>query len=88
MKAIFCSLVLLLTASSAFAVNFDDGSGDNVRLEYISWCNGTQVIGQNSHNESYVKYDCAETQKVCKEQSFFRLERVVVMASCFEKTNH
>ncbi len=77
-------VALVLAASPAFAVTLGGGS-DELEVSYISWCQGSKVMGLFDNQEAYTKFDCADTNKTCKETQLFRMGRMIVLASCSEK---
>lgn len=82
MKSLIIALVL--AASPAFAANVDAG-GEELEVSYISWCEGSKVMGSFPNQETFIKFDCQDTRKVCKETQLYRMGRMVVLAACSAK---
>lgn len=81
MKSVLMSVVLL--ASPAFAA-FDNSSGE-AEVSYVSWCEGSKVMGETRTGEVYLSQDCADLGLVCKTSETYRPHLVIVAASCQAK---
>lgn len=81
-------VMALLATSPAMAVSYGGGSGifaNEPVVQYISWCDGNSVIGQDKEGNLYVRANCDEGGLECKTTQMYRHQRSIVTASCVEK---
>ncbi|AHZ86101.1 hypothetical protein AB1A81_02255 [Bdellovibrio bacteriovorus] len=84
MKTVFA--VLMLVSGSAFAseVNYSRPQ-DELYIDFISWCDSNNVMGQDSQGQTYVKFNCSEYGQTCRQTVTHRHNRTLYFAACSDK---
>ncbi len=85
MKALLAAL--LLVSSSAMAQNdvSYSRSSDELQIDFISWCEENNVMGQDQQGNNYVRANCSEQGLTCKTYSSYRHHRTIYTAACAAK---
>lgn len=83
MKSIM--MMLILASAPAMAVTMLEGYGDQPVVDYISWCDGNSVVGQDQKGDLYIRANCDEAGLQCKTSQVYRNQGSVVYASCVKK---
>lgn len=86
MKSILIALVM--ASSPAFAQNQMMSAHDEPVVDYISWCDGNKVMGQDTAGNMYVRRVCEETHEECRTTSRYSMHRVIVTATCVDAPIH
>ena len=81
MKTLIAAFVLL--ASPAFAY-FQEGSTSEPDIHYLSWCDGNNVVAENSQGQLIVRAACTERQ-TCQTFTRYQIDRAIVIGSCIDK---
>lgn len=81
MKTWITSLVLMLASAQAFA-QYSTSSYDDYQVTVLSWCDGNNVVAENSNGTVYVVKDCEEQNKVCRVYDSYRRWGVTYAAIC------
>ena len=63
------------------AMNFGEGSAEPV-VNYISWCDGNSVIGQDQRGELYVRANCGDLGLQCKASQRYVGQTQIATAVC------
>lgn len=80
MKSLF--MTVLLAAAPAMAMIDGNQEQDQSSVDYVSWCDNNNVIGQNSEGELELRANCTDAGLTCKTTQIYRLRRSIVSASC------
>lgn len=79
----FLVLLSLLIGSSVYAqttetskIVFDD------EVVYLSWCDGTKVMGPDANGQEQLRYDCADQGQQCRISNIGRMGQIVLIAAC------
>lgn len=84
MKSLFA--VLMLVSSSAFASDvISSRPQDELYIDFISWCDSNNVMGQDSKGQNYVKINCSEYGQTCRQTVTHRHNRTLYFAACSDK---
>jgi hypothetical protein len=83
MKYVF--LAMIFAATPVLAIGYGDGDFEQPAVDYLSWCDGNNVIGQDSEGQLHVLAVCSDSHLKCKATQVFRLNKSIVTAACFPK---
>lgn len=86
MKSVFA--LLMLVSTSAFATPSEVVSSrisDEYYVDFISWCDSNNVMGQDSQGQTYVKFNCSEYAQTCRQTVTHRHNRTLYFAACSDK---
>lgn len=81
MKTWIASFVLVLAATPAFAQN-QFSSYDDYQVTILSWCEGNNVMAEDSSGNPYVVRNCDEKGQVCRVYDSYRRWGVTYAAIC------
>lgn len=84
MKLLVVALLLLSGTAQASEVNYSRAQ-DELYIDFISWCEENNVMGQDPQGNNYVKANCSLTNRVCKAASTHRHNRVIHTATCLDQ---
>ena len=86
MKSLIISIALVLSAGSAMAQGtFTSAINDDMQIDFLSWCDGNNVVAQNEQGKPYVRANCEDQGQVCKVYDAYRMNRVIYSAACESK---
>lgn len=85
MKALIAALMLV--SSSAMAQNEVNYSRpqDDFYIDFLSWCEENNVMGQDQQGNNYVRANCSEQGLTCRSFSTHRHNRTIYTAACVAK---
>ncbi|MDG0815793.1 hypothetical protein [Bdellovibrio svalbardensis] len=84
MKSVIFALVL--SASPAFAAyGVDSSYNDDYQVDFISWCDQNNVMGQTTEGQVYVRENCSEKNMKCLAIKSGRFNHVLYTATCQPK---
>ena len=87
MKSVILAIALVLSSTAAMAQNrvVFGGMKDDLRLEFLSWCEGNKVMAENEEGKNYVRTNCEDQGQVCKVYDAYKFGTVLYSAACEAK---
>jgi hypothetical protein len=86
MKSMIAAFALVMAAVPAMAADtFTSAFNDDMQIDYLSWCEGNKVMGQNEAGKPYVRANCEDQGLVCKTYNAYQFNRVIYSAACDKK---
>lgn len=82
MKTMIAALMLMSAPAMAQSQDYSYSSQDDYQVDYISWCEDNNVMGQTSQGQVYVRANCSEQGLKCKAIQTYRGFRTTVTATC------
>lgn len=83
MKSIL--MLALFAATPAMALISGDNNSE-MAVDYLSWCDGNNVIGQDSQGQLFVSANCTDLGLTCKaSEPMYRAQRMIMTATCVKK---
>ncbi|KHD88934.1 MAG: hypothetical protein OM95_05525 [Bdellovibrio sp. ArHS] len=82
MKSLIVGLLLVVSSAAMAQEDLISYREDDFQVDVLSWCDGNNVMGQNSKGEVELRYNCSEQGLKCKSGSYHRLHRTMHFASC------
>jgi len=82
MKSIL--MLAVFACAPMMALAYGDSSEQQMP-QFISWCDGDNVIGQNSQGQLVIRAQCATQGLECKATETYRQNGSTVTATCVDK---
>jgi hypothetical protein len=77
-------IAMIFAAVPAMAISPNGEDQEQPEVDYISWCDGNSVIGQDSKGQLYVAANCTDSGLKCKATQIYRVKRSIVSAACVQ----
>lgn len=84
MKSLIAALLLVSGSAMASEVNYSRPQ-DDFYVDFISWCEENNVMGQDQQGNNFVRANCSEKGMTCKTVATHRHNRSIYTATCINK---
>ena len=77
-------MMIVLAATPAMAMSYGEGNSQQPEVEYLSWCDGNNVMSEDSQGQVSIRDNCSNAGLVCRATQIYRMHRTLVSATCGE----